>query len=460
MKLLLTLLLALAVSAPARAEVRLPDAFADELVVSGLASPTGMAFLPDGRLLVVEQKTGALRLVVRDALAPVDPVGIVPQVHGRGGERGLLGIAVDPGWPSRPYVYVHGTSLDPDSVIRISRFALTGDLDFVASGSLALDVASRREVIAGIPDFSTRHNGGTLRFGMDGMLYASVGDDVLACAAQDSSSLHGAILRLDVTGLPDGPGGAPDPAAVTPPDNPFVGSASPAARLVWAFGLRNPFRFHVDPATGDLFVGDVGETTWEEVDRVTGSGPNLGWPLWEGPDESPFAASCDPVPNPPNAIWTYDRTAAFQASVITAGVCRVDSGEARAFPADYDGALFVGDYFQGFLTRLVNEGGSWRIADPVAGQPSAQSWADGLTAVSDWLFGPDGALWYCKQSTGGSRTGQIHRIVPASSIPGGGDSGLGTGRGSVRESVPRARVRLGAARVYSRPRCAGRVLHL
>jgi glucose/arabinose dehydrogenase len=260
----LALALAAAMAGEADAQ-RLPDNFRDSVVVSGVDFPVGMAFLPDGRLLFTEQIVGTIRLIVNGALLPT-PVATIPDVRGAlYSEQGLLGIAVDPGWPTRPYVYVHYDRND-SLRIRIARFTVTGDLDFTGSGTLAIDPASRRDILTDIPDAGSIHNGGTVRFGPDGRLYVSIGEDGTACAAQDSVTFRGVILRLDVSGLPAGPGGAPFKSAITPPDNPFVGNPNENARLVWAMGLRNPFRFFIDAVTGDLFIGDVGASFWDEID--------------------------------------------------------------------------------------------------------------------------------------------------------------------------------------------------
>ena len=193
---------------PARAQATLPDDFVDELVVGGLDLPVGMAFLPDGRLILVEQKSARIRLVVNGALAAVDPVVVVPGVRIVGPERGLLGITVDPGFPARPYVYVHCND-SSSLIIRITRFTVGGDLAFTGNGSLTIATSTRRDVINNAPDAQGNHNGGTVRFGPDGMLYASLGEDAAECAAQDTSGLRGVILRLDVSGIPAGGGSAP-----------------------------------------------------------------------------------------------------------------------------------------------------------------------------------------------------------------------------------------------------------
>ncbi|MEK7330348.1 MAG: PQQ-dependent sugar dehydrogenase, partial [Candidatus Eisenbacteria bacterium] len=162
----------LALSAPvARSQSVVPTGFSDQQMMSGLDYPVGMAFLPDGRLLVIEQKTATVQLVIFGAITVASPILTVPEVNTSGAEQGLLGIAVDPGWPTYNYIYLHYDHAG-DSKLRISRFLVTGDLNFTGGGNLAISPTSRYDVLADIPDLAPNHNGGTLRFGPDGMLYA------------------------------------------------------------------------------------------------------------------------------------------------------------------------------------------------------------------------------------------------------------------------------------------------
>jgi glucose/arabinose dehydrogenase len=376
---------------------------------AALDRPAGMTFLPDGRLLVVEQKSAKIRLFVNGVLAAVDPVATVPSVQTSGGEQGLLGIAVDPGWPARPYLYIHCDDAS-GPWIRISRYTVTGDLGFATDGSLAVDPATRYDLLDRLPDNAANHNGGTLRFGPDGRLYASLGEDGSRCMAQDSSLLGGKILRLDVSRLPVGAGGPAPFAILVPTGNPWGAAPDSGARLVWAQGLRNPFRFGVDPADGALFVGDVGEATWEEVDRIAGGGGDYGWPLREGP--LTLSPTCpNPLVTGLAPIYAYDR-AGTTAAIVGGCVFRRPSGATGGLPVAYEGDYFFSDYYTGSLRRLVGGGDAWSLAAPVAGQPSSTDWGQGFDEVSDWAVGPDGGLWYCRQSTGyAANTGEIRRIV-------------------------------------------------
>ena len=382
-------------SLPARAQATLPTGFRDSLVVGGLSMPIGMAFLPDGRLLVVEQNTHDIKLV-RNGVAST--VFTVPGVSASGQERGLLGIAVDPGWPTRPYVYLHLDELGTET-IRITRYTVAGDLTNTAAGTLTIDGNTRRDILTGVPDQFDNHNGGTVRFGTDGMLYASFGDDAQRCVAQDQLTLRGVIVRLDVSGVASGGGPEPSRASIAAAGNPLIGAADDRAKLIWSWGLRNPFRFTVDSGTGDLFIGDVGENNWEEIDRAASGGLNFGWSRFEAaanmdvPDCVLTSAHTLPV-------YAYGRTDGVV--VIPAVVYRLPGGAAcrNCLPASYAGDLFVSDYYSGFLRRLSGGGNTWSLAAAVPGQPDADNWATGMDLVSDYGIGPDGGLWYCHQGVG------------------------------------------------------------
>jgi glucose/arabinose dehydrogenase len=391
----------------ARAQGTLPTDFADAGVVSGLDFPAGFAFLPDGRVLVVEQMSARLRLFVNGAPAANDPVATLPGFSSNGGEQGLLGIAVDPRWPSSPYLYVHGDNAGSPT-IRISRYTAAGDLSFTGNGSLTVDPATRYDLLNDAPDLASNHNGGTLRFGLDNMLYASLGDDA-SCGAQDTVSLRGVVLRLDVSQLPPGPGSAAR-ALITPANNPFVGSLNANKRLVWAFGLRNPFRFQVDAFDGSLWVGDVGQNKFEEIDHVVAGGHNFGWPAYEA--NTVGTLSCAGAVRGDDPVYFYDRTG-FTAAVICAGSYRRPASASSGFPPAYVGNVFLNDYYAGFLRRLVPSGAVWVVAPQVPGQPATDNWGTGYSHVSDWAVGPDGALWYCRQADDSFNpsTGAIRRVA-------------------------------------------------
>jgi glucose/arabinose dehydrogenase len=422
---LLPLVLLAATAAHAQS---VPDSFTVETLAPGLSAPTGFDFLPDGRVLFVEQFAANVRVFKEATGVQASPVLSVAGVAIDGGERGLLGVAVDPEFPQRPYLYLHYTVASPHH-IRIARYTLSGDLTGTGIGTLVADPASRYDLIDDIPDVNGNHNGGTVRFGSEGLLYASIGEDGVPCAAQDSISLRGVILRLVTRDLPPGPGSA-FRAQITPADNPFYAYADSNLRLVAALGLRNPFRFQIDAPTGQLVIGDVGENVREEVDllspailyalarpfavSVAGAslGADFGWPYMEGTLPGPNPNACGPIPSGLTApVFDYDRTLQNGAAIISAGASRPFQGKSRSWPVEYSGDLFASDYYSGDLRRLRYANGAWGIAPAVPGQPAAGLWGTGFGAVSDWRLGPDGALWYCRQSVGGvANTGSLARI--------------------------------------------------
>ncbi len=399
----------------ARAQLTLPAGFRDSLVAGSLAMPVGFAFVPDPpgtriRAIVVEQKLRNLQLVRFGPSAPTLAMGSVPDVEWIAGERGLLGVAVDPRWPAKPYVYVNYTAVG--GTLHLARFTLTGDLANTGSGALAMNPASRMLIVTNVPDSLQNHNGGSVRFGPDGMLYLSTGDDQRECFAQDTTKLAGKLLRLDVRALPDSGAGPVPRASIVPADNPRAASPDTNFRLVQALGLRNPFRFHVDPASGDVFVADVGHITWEEIDRVTGFA-NLGWPWREGPtgwSGCPGGQPANlqgPILSLPHPEWI---------SVIGLGVYRAPAGATNPFPADYDGDVFFGDYFSGVVRRANRVGDTWSL-EFAYGQPTANDWAVGAGQICDALVGPDGAWWYLRQSLDGTYFNGVLRRVEWVGLP-------------------------------------------
>ncbi len=375
-----------------------PEGFADQVVAGELDGPVNFDFLPDGRILLVEQQTARIRVVVPGAAVQPDPVGTVDDVGIRTVEDGLLGIAVDPGWPARPYVYVQHVSASTPN-LRVARFALGGDLDFTGDGSLVLDSLSRRDVLHDLPNDSRLHNGGTLEFGPDGFLYVALGDDGVPCLAQDIHQLRGKILRLDVSGIPDGPGPVWPYAFLVPPDNPYHLDSDVRARLVWHRGLRNPWSFDIEPRSGLMAIADVGESSWEEVDVVSAGGLNFGWPIFEGPEV--YLPDCGNVDltGLTEPSFFYDRTPGTGGrTAIMGGISARADSVGRSFPPEYWGDVFVLDFYEGWLRRLEEVDGQWQVAAEVAGQPAPWAWGQGFVYVPRMRFGRDGGLWYLQGS--------------------------------------------------------------
>jgi glucose/arabinose dehydrogenase len=166
-------------------------------------------------------------MLVGGSIASTDPLGTLDSVVTTDGEQGLLSVAVDPRWPSSPFVYLLSTATD--NTIRLSRLTLGGDVSNGASGTLAVVPGSRRELLRDIVSVHTNHNGGTLRFGTDSLLWASFGEDAIDCNATDTTALYGVLARMDVRALPAGPG-PPDKALLVPPGNPYASRPDPDQR--------------------------------------------------------------------------------------------------------------------------------------------------------------------------------------------------------------------------------------
>jgi glucose/arabinose dehydrogenase len=406
--LLLTIALAAASHAnPAVAQIVLPTDFANQEVTSGLELPNGMAFLPDGRVLVTEQKTARVRMVVNGHIAATDPVVTVSGVTTSGYERGLQGIAVDPGWPARPYVYVYYTRTG--SFCALARYRAQGDLSDPFGENLTL--VERLVLIDDIPDNDPNHQAGCLRFGPDGHLFVSLGEDEDPCAAYDSTSLKGQLLRLDVSALPD-TFGVPVPRALIIPSGNPLSTADSNARLVWAYGMRNPWRFHID-FNGLIYLADVGEADFEELNEVA-AGDYLGWPYREAHRIMP-RSGC-PEPGGQGAIAYKGPIVAYArpeelTAIISAGVYRPVSGGTN-WPAAYWGDAFYGEYYTGTLRRIEKTGDTWAAAAPVPGQPDGIHWGTGLSNMVDFLVGHDGALWWMRQfnDAGDPGSGSLNRI--------------------------------------------------
>lgn len=421
LRLLLLLAIATFVWAPRAHAQTVPPGYHVETLASGLANPCAFDFLPDGRVLFTEQNTGRVRLWSPTTGLQATPVLTVPGLVG-GGERGLLGIAIHPRFAQRPELFVLFSAGVPART-RIARFEVSEDL----GGDLVADPASLMDLVPGIPDAAPNHNGGTLRFAADGRLIASLGDDAVPCAAQDTLGLRGVLLRMSIDRLSPGPGVA-SIGLMTPFDNPYATSSDSSARLVLAYGLRNPFRVQCDPALPWVIIGDVGESLREELDLLAlpsaittlpgmvATGANFGWPYREGTTTGVHANDCAPTPDGLAApVYDYDRTQQNGASIIPAGFMPelITLAVQPGLPA----GLYFSDYYSGALVRLASSGNAWQVAPPVAGQANAARFGEGFREISDWRV-RDRSLWYVRQAVNfGANTGSIGRVV-ADSLPG------------------------------------------
>jgi glucose/arabinose dehydrogenase len=231
--------------------------------LAALELPTAVAPLGGGELLVTQKAKGVVRVALDGSVTDVVDLSNDLSVES---ERGVLGVAIQ---PDREAAFVAYTAADGAFTVERLVLPITGE------------VTTREEVLS-YPDAHRYHNGGQLAFGPDGMLYIGMGDGgdetILGDPNDDAQSLgtlFGKILRIDVTSEPG--------QYEVPPDNPFAGQAGRRGEI-WAYGLRNPWRFAFDGDTGDLWVSDVGHVCWEEVDRLPAaspSGANLGWSRYE-----------------------------------------------------------------------------------------------------------------------------------------------------------------------------------
>jgi glucose/arabinose dehydrogenase len=314
----------------------LPGNFTIQLieVASGLSSPLYLTSPPnDSRLFVVEQ-AGRIRIIKNGQVLAQPFLDIVSRVSS-GGERGLLSVAFHPSYAANGFFYVNFTDLAGNT--RVERFNVSSNPD--------VGDASSSKLILGVTQPFANHNGGLNLFGPDGMLYIGLGDGGSGGDPQGNgqrtNTLLGKILRIDVDNG--------DPYSI-PSGNPFA-NQSGARPEIWAYGLRNPWRFSFDRTAGLLFVADVGQGSLEEIDVVptTRAGVNYGWNIMEG--SSCFGSgSCS--------------TAGLEPPVIeynhSGGACSVTGGYAyrgSAIP-ELAGHYFYSDYCAGFLRSFLYSNGA------------------------------------------------------------------------------------------------------
>lgn len=313
-----------------------------EAVVAGLDRPLGAAHAGDGsgRLFILE-KPGRIRILHHGALLDRPFLDLSDRVGSSASEQGLLGLAFHPRYAENGRLFVNYTDRDGDTVV--AQFLVSDDPDRAEPGS--------EQIVLSLDQPAGNHNGGHLAFGPDGYLYIGTGDGGGAGDqfgnGQNGQTLLGAMLRLDVDG------GLP---YAVPPDNPFLGNDS-VRDEIWAIGLRNPWRYSFDRLTGDLYIADVGQNLYEEVNhRPAGStgGENYGWPIMEGLHCFPADRSCDQsglvLP-----VQEYDHS---QGCSVTGGLVY----QGQRYPALH-GIYLYGDYCSGNIWGLAPDNASgWRVA--------------------------------------------------------------------------------------------------
>ena len=335
-------LIALTVLVVTPSNAAVPTNFQTSLVVGdGLDGPSGFEIAPDGRIFVLE-RAGKIKIIKNGQLLPTPFANLPSEATG---DRGLIGIAFDPEFGvANNFVYFYYTG--HDLLNHLVRFDASEDVG--QDGPFPLFQTSSPSQLL--------HVGGTIQFGPDGKLYFGIGDNGDGAHAQDLSSPHGKILRINKDGT-------------IPTDNPFYGQPGKLG-AVWAYGFRNPWRFQFDKATGQLYGGDVGDFTWEEVNHIV-KGGNYGWPVHEG------ACNCTGFIDPIYA-WNHNG----ESAAVTGGPVYRGS----MFPPEYQGNLFFGDYAQGWIKRAE--------LDANGNVTAVHDFDQQAGSVVDMKIAPDGSMYY------------------------------------------------------------------
>jgi glucose/arabinose dehydrogenase len=377
-------------------------------VLSGLSAPLYVTHSPTSpsHIYILQQGSGGTA-AIRVATVPGYALQAAPflSISGitTGGERGLLGLAFHPNYASNKYFYVNLTGAGGHTNIR----------RYTAISDTAADPASMVSILTVTQPFSN-HNGGWLEFGPDGKLYIGMGDGGSAGdpanRAQNPAELLGKILRIDV----DGDDFPADPGAnyAIPPDNPLVGVAG-ARGEIWHLGVRNPWRNAFDRQTGDLYIADVGQNIWEEVNvqpaHTIGSlpgqsgyqgGKNYGWKCYEG--DAAFVPALCADPN----LLTFP---VYDYSHSPGGHCSVTGGyvyRGCAIPS-LQGTYFFADYCSARIWSFVWTG----VKDPPITDRTAElAPGGGFSIASITSFGED---WYGEMYIVDQNGGEVFKIVPS-----------------------------------------------
>ncbi len=358
----------------------LPPGFQDIPITEIYGSPTDFAWL-GGDLLITAQEGWLYRLEGGSADAHPELLLDLSLHIGKGPEQGLLGVIADPEFASRPYLYLYYTEdlenghcdlSPPRCRNRVSRFTMAPD------GTL--DPASEVSLLDTIM-VGWMHNGGDIAFGDDGFLYVSTGDAGYPPDSQDLRNLNGKILRIDRDGQPAPGNPFANLDAASCQEAPRVSADQPPCPEIFAWGLRNPFRFAFDPNVdmSRFSINDVGQISWEEIDDGA-LGANYGWPEREGPCPNETLTGCSPSATFVEPIYAYSHETGCFA--ITGGAF---VPQRSSWGAAYAGKYLFADWGCGTIFVLVmGEDGRY----------AASPFATGLTTIAPIAFSPDGSRLY------------------------------------------------------------------
>lgn len=393
----------------------LPAGFYEERIAGGLKLPTSFAVAPDGRIFITE-KAGRVRVVANGVLQDAPFIDLSNEVN-TAADRGLMGVAVHPRFPALPYVYLAYTYDPPEAggypesgarvarLLRVEADRANLNLHKAGSGVVILGTNSTFANIGNpelgdtepfscfddsgsfvrdcLPTEGTAHTLDFMKFGRDGSLYVAMGDGIVNSKgnwrAQDVNSLAGKILRIDPL---TGNGYASNPF--------FEDDVTSNRSKVYALGLRNPFRFTLHPATGDLFIGEVGNNAWEEINRGR-VGANFGWPCYEGQEQAASFPICDPLFSGANKVTHSVYAYPHKANPPRGSAIGGDFYTGMGYPVPYRGAYFFTDFNGGIIqTMTFSRDGAASVSDFASAAP-------GPIQIS---MGPDGNLWMLYIATG------------------------------------------------------------
>jgi glucose/arabinose dehydrogenase len=338
---------------------------------ANIAAGTSMAFAPDGRLFVAQQG-GQVKVIKNGALLGTSFLELSVN---SADERGLLGIAFDPDYAVNRFFYVFYTR-SGSTTNRVARYVASAASPDLRDAAVAEDVLLDIPTGGGTPAY---HNGGALHFGIDGKLFVAVGEGHQSANAQNPANIYGKLLRLN----PDGS---------IPSDNPTsfqgVATALGAPSAVWCIGLRNPFTFAVQPGSGRIFINDVGQDQWEEINDGI-AGRNYGW---SGGTTDGRRSSA----NFTDSVFEYPHSGATPSGNVITGGAFYNPGVVQ-YPASYVGKYFFADSGTGNFIYVLD--------------PAAAAVAPFVAAANnpvDLDVGPDGALYYLAR--GGANPG-VYRVA-------------------------------------------------